>query len=188
MKKLIAILLAILLLLCGCKNEADPNSGKTGGWLLTESEIEAAKKAAGNEPESRPDEYICYISINCKTAIDYGLKAKKAYAFLPEDGVILPETKVEYTDGETVFDILARVAKSNGIHMEYSGTKGLQYIEGIYNLYEFDCGGLSGWIYSVNGWSPNYGCGQYKVERGDVLKFEYTCDLGRDLGISVNVK
>ena len=122
MKKLIAILLAILLLLCGCKNEADPDSGKTGGWLLTESEIEAAKKAAGNEPESRPDEYICYISINCKTAIDNGIKKKKAYSFLPDDGVILPETKVEYTDGETVFDVLARVAKSNGIHMEYSGT------------------------------------------------------------------
>ena len=78
------------------------------------------------------------------------------------------------------------VVKENGIHMEYTGSKGLQYIEGICNLYEFDCGSLSGWIYSVNGWSPNYGCGQYKIERGDIIKFEYTCNLGEDLGFSVN--
>ena len=111
---------------------------------------------------------------------------KQSYSFLPDDGVVLPETKMEFTDGETVFDILARVVKENGIHMEYTGSKGLQYIEGICNLYEFDCGSLSGWIYSVNGWSPNYGCGQYKIERGDIIKFEYTCNLGEDLGFSVN--
>lgn len=186
MKKALAIILTFLLLFCGCGNESEPGGGKTGGWLLTESEIEAAKSNAGNEPESRPEEYICYISISCKTAIDNGIKKKEAYAFLPDDGVILPETKVEFEDGETVFDVLARVAKENNLHMEYSGTKGLQYVEGINNLYEFDCGGLSGWIYSVNGWSPSYGCGQYKVERGDVLKFEYTCNLGEDLGLSMN--
>lgn len=29
------------------------------------------------------------------------------------------------------------------------------YIEGIGNLYEFDCGNLSGWMYSVNGVWPD---------------------------------
>ena len=167
MKRLIAVLLTVLLFLCGCNSEPGQSDKKSGGWLLTESEIEEAKNFAGNEPESRPDEYICYISINCKTAIDSGIKNKQSYSFLPDDGVVLPETKMEFTDGETVFDILARV-------------------EGICNLYEFDCGSLSGWIYSVNGWSPNYGCGQYKIERGDIIKFEYTCNLGEDLGFSVN--
>ena len=186
MKRIIAVLLTVLLFLCGCNSEPGQSDKKSGGWLLTESEIEEAKNFAGNEPESRPDEYICYISINCKTAIDSGIKNKQSYSFIPDDGVILPETKMEFTDGETVFDILARVVKENGIHMEYTGSKGLQYIEGICNLYEFDCGSLSGWIYSVNGWSPNYGCGQYKIERGDIIKFEYTCNLGEDLGFSVN--
>ena len=43
------------------------------------------------------------------------------------------------------------------------------YIEGINNLYEFDCGEQSGWMYSVNGWFPNYGCSRYQLKDGDVV-------------------
>lgn len=38
------------------------------------------------------------------------------------------------------------------------------YIEGINNLYEFDCGSLSGWMYKVNEWFPNYGCSRYVLK------------------------
>ena len=55
------------------------------------------------------------------------------------------------------------------------------YIEGIHNLYEFDCGQLSGWIYKVNGWSPNYGCSRYDLADGDVIEWQYTCNLGIDI-------
>ena len=33
----------------------------------------------------------------------------------------------------------------------------------------------------MNGWYPNYGCGQYVVKSGDVIEWNYTCDLGCDL-------
>ena len=56
------------------------------------------------------------------------------------------------------------------------------YVEGINNLYEFDVGSLSGWMYNVNGWYPNYGCSRYQVKDGDVVEWRYTCDLGYDLG------
>ena len=56
------------------------------------------------------------------------------------------------------------------------------YIEGIGNLYEFDCGAESGWMYAVNGWFPNYGCSQYALQDGDTVTWVYTCDLGRDVG------
>ena len=55
-------------------------------------------------------------------------------------------------------------------------------VEGIHNLYEFDVGSLSGWMYSVNGWFPNYGCSRYALQNGDVVKWVYTCDLGYDIG------
>ena len=38
------------------------------------------------------------------------------------------------------------------------------------------------WMYCVNDWYPNYGCGQYVVKNGDVIEWNYTCDLGKDLG------
>ena len=56
------------------------------------------------------------------------------------------------------------------------------YIEGIGNLYEFDCGELSGWMYQVNGWFPNYGCSRYQLKEGDQVQWVYTCDLGADVG------
>ena len=56
------------------------------------------------------------------------------------------------------------------------------YIEGIYNLYEFDVGDGSGWMYKVNDWFPNYGCSRYQVQQGDVICWVYTCDLGYDVG------
>ncbi len=56
------------------------------------------------------------------------------------------------------------------------------YIEGIHNLYEFDCGELSGWMYKVNDWFPNYGCSRYQLKDGDVICWEYTCNLGIDVG------
>lgn len=55
-------------------------------------------------------------------------------------------TEVEFTEGESVHDVLQRVCKEAGIQMESSFTPAYNsaYVEGINNLYEFDCGELSG--------------------------------------------
>ena len=83
-----------------------------------------------------------------------------------------------------MFDILLRVCKDNNIHTEYSWTPiyNSSYIEGIGNIYEFDCGELSGWMYKVNDWYPNYGSSRYVVKNNDVIEWNYTLNSGRDLG------
>lgn len=126
------------------------------------------------------------ISISCKTAINSGLNSTAGFTHLPSDGMILYTTKVEINEGDTVFNILQRITKQNGIHMEYTGSGSTIYIEGINNLYEFDGGQNSGWMYSVNGWYPNYGCGSYTVKANDVIQWNYTLDLGNDLGAGRN--
>ena len=55
------------------------------------------------------------------------------------------------------------------------------YIEGIANLYEFDCGSASGWVYTVNGEQPGVGCSDYAVHDGDTVIWHYTCALGNDI-------
>lgn len=37
-------------------------------------------------------------------------------------------------------------------------------------------------MYKVNDWFPNYGCSRYQLQNGDVVEWEYTCELGKDIG------
>lgn len=125
------------------------------------------------------------LSINCATILDNMDKFDMdKIDVLPVDGVIMPSSQVTFYPGESVYDLLQRETRNRGIHMEASFTPAFNsaYIEGINNLYEFDCGELSGWMYKVNGWFPNYGVSRYAVKEGDVIEFVYTCDLGRDVG------
>lgn len=103
---------------------------------------------------------------------------------LPSDGVIYAKQTVTFYEGESVFDVLLREMKKNKIHLEFVMTPiyNSHYIEGINNLYEFDCGELSGWMYKVNDWFPNYGASRYQLQSGDEIEWMYTCDLGRDIG------
>ena len=129
--------------------------------------------------------YTCTFSIECSTILNNlkDLDPDKR-ELVPVGGVILAPTKVTFYEGESVFDVLQRVCKEKGIHMESSWTPiyNSAYIEGIHNLYEFDCGELSGWMYRVNGWYPNYGCSRYQLVDGEVVEWRYTCDLGNDVG------
>ena len=129
--------------------------------------------------------YTCTFSIECSTIINNlsDLDPDKR-ELVPSNGVILAPTKVTFYEGESVFDVLQRVCKEKGIHLESSWTPiyNSAYIEGIHNLYEFDCGELSGWMYRVNGWYPNYGCSRYQLADGEKVEFRYTCDLGKDVG------
>ncbi len=103
---------------------------------------------------------------------------------LPKDGIIFKAREVTFYEGESVFDVLLREMKKAKIHMEFEMTPvyNSNYIEGINNIYEFDCGELSGWMYKVNSWFPNYGSSRYLLQDGDVIEWVYTCDLGRDVG------
>ena len=128
----------------------------------------------------------CTITIVCPTIFDNlnSLNAEKA-PFVPKDGTILPSTKVTFTEGETVFDVLRRVCDAAQLQIEYSYTPLYEsyYVEGINHLYEFDCGPESGWMYKVNDWFPNYGCSAYTLKDGDDIVWCYTCTgLGADVG------
>ena len=50
------------------------------------------------------------------------------------------------------------------------------------NLYEFDFGELSGWMYKGNDWFLNYGYSRYQLKAGDRAEWVYTCDLDFDVG------
>ena len=128
----------------------------------------------------------CTLEIRCDTLLKNLDKLSSGKAELvPEDGILLEKTTVSFECGDSVFDVLRRCLREQNVHFEYVDAKayGSIYIEGIGNLYEFDCGEQSGWLYFVNGISPGLGCSGYTVANGDEIVFAYTCDMGADLGV-----
>ena len=127
----------------------------------------------------------CTLEIRCDVLLDHLDQMTEAKADLvPEDGTLLAATEVEFSGGDSVFDVFRQVLREQKLHFEYIDATAYDsvYIEGIGNLYEYDCGPQSGWMYSVNGIYPGLGCSAYTLADGDVIVFRYTCDLGADLG------
>ncbi|MBQ8525639.1 MAG: DUF4430 domain-containing protein [Clostridia bacterium] len=129
--------------------------------------------------------YTCTLSVRCDTILaNIARLDREKTELVPDNGVIYEEQTVTFYEGESVFNVLVREMKKNKIHMEFVNTPiyNSAYIEGIGNLYEYDCGELSGWMYRVNGWFPNYGCSRYQLKNGDRIEWIYTCELGMDIG------
>lgn len=168
-------------------SEASTDSGQDWNEKEKEQKTDASKQN-GKEEADKPSgnkENVCTISIECFTILDHMEElAKEKQEFVPEDGYILAPVQVEYQEGETAFDLLQRICKERKIAMEatVSPVYHSAYIEGIHQLYEFDCGELSGWMFQINGWFPNYSSSQYTISEGDEIRFLYTCDLGKDVG------
>ena len=148
-------------------------------------EAVTAQQSANAQQHSENTAKTCTFSVSCATILDnIDNFDKNKLSLLPADGVIFAPKTVTFEEGESVFDVLLREMRENNIHMEFSKVPAYNsvYIEGINNIYEFDCGELSGWEYRVNGEHPRYGCDMYKLKDGDVVEWLYTCDLGRDIG------
>ena len=166
--------------------EADKSTDTTGGQdSPTTTPSDTTKPDETTKPAEKPT-YACTIEIRCDTILNNKKDLRPGLdVYVPDSGTILPATTVTFTEGETVFDVLKRICDERSIQIEYSFTPmyGSYYVEGINNLYEFDCGQQSGWMYKVNGWFPNYGCSSYKLEAGDTIVWAYTCKgLGTDVG------
>ncbi len=90
----------------------------------------------------------------------------------PKDrGTILSPTTVSFKDGDTIYDILMQAAKNKVVAR---GSGATVYVEGIYNIFEFDYGVKSGWVFKQNGASITKSIGVIKVKDGDRIECFYT--------------
>ncbi|MDR3305650.1 MAG: DUF4430 domain-containing protein [Clostridiales Family XIII bacterium] len=175
----------------GAGNGETP-AGAGGG--IQPGTADSASGQPGQSGEPAPSQTAsvkttCTVLVECSTILNNLDRLKPGYEqILPKDAVIMGTKSVEFTEGETVFDVLLRAARDGGIPMSSAGSAaaGTIYIEGIGGFFEFDCGPLSGWRYSVNGSYPGYGCSKYALKNGDRVEWHYTCDLGADLGAAVD--
>lgn len=140
------------------------------------TDIRSVEDFYGNSDKSKDDAVgRVTITIRCDTVSDKGKE------HIPDDGVILPLTEIEISDGDTVFDVLSAAASENELHLETNGSGKGVYVEGIANIYEFDFGDLSGWVYRVNGEKMSVSCGEKELCDGDRIEWLYSCALGEDI-------
>lgn len=153
--------------------------------LTEKANQSGAGSSADGKINTSKAELTCTVEIRCDTILDNMenlTEGKNSY--VPANGTILATSTLTFEEGETAFDVLKRACELADIQLEYAWTPVYDsyYIEGINQLYEFDCGNQSGWVYKVNGCSPNYGSSAYTLKNGDAVVWAYTCaGLGSDV-------
>lgn len=168
---------------------AASSAAQSGPASSSQADVSAKPDESASPGPSEAPVLTCTLSIRCDTVLDHldWLSPDKT-ELIPADGILLAAAQVSVQEGETVFDLLQRQTRTAGIQMEATFTPGYgsSYVEGIANLYEFDCGQQSGWTYLVNGVQPGYGSSQYTLSDGDVVEWIYSCNLGKDVGAGWN--
>ncbi|MDL2274166.1 DUF4430 domain-containing protein, partial [Oscillospiraceae bacterium OttesenSCG-928-G22] len=146
-----------------------PSTRPSGTPRPSGAPVVASPSAPPNDTAADGGAFTCTLSVRCDTILNNtdALNPDKA-DLVPADGAIFAAATVTFYEGESVFHVLQREMKQAKIHMEFVNTPiySSAYIEGIANLYEFDCGELSGWMYKVNGEFPSTGCSRHTLSEG----------------------
>ena len=153
-KALVLILILAILFVCGCQSK------KINVYNITDLAHDE------NGRVEVPKGSIC-LSI-------YGKDGEK----------IISEKFVDsdYKKNISVADLSKDICRQLNIPIVFSGVGTMVYCQGINNLFEFDNGAESGWLYSVNGEFQSVSCGAYILKDGDYVEWRYTLDLGKDVG------
>ena len=158
--------------------------------------VTVTERPKEDEEENKFDlensEIAGYVTISFE---DNGIRVEgeKGLKFPVPLGTIIKPTKVPYKAGENIAQVTKRLLDHLEIGMKYSGTlESGFYLGAITNfevdgtpyasMAEFDAGVGSGWMITQNGIFINQGASEFKVHDGDILNWQYTCQLGADIG------
>ncbi|WP_139489498.1 S-layer homology domain-containing protein [Brevibacillus dissolubilis] len=98
---------------------------------------------------------------------------------------LVARTQQSMSKGSSVYDLLTTVLTQKKIDYEVIDPEEDRrdvYIKSIDGLTEFEHGPGSGWVYKVNGKSPQMPVDRYLLETGDKVEFLYTMDFGKSEG------
>jgi len=151
----------------------------TGGSSLTEWDIPY-------------DEIKGYVNISF-TDNGKRVQGESNVAYPKALGTIISSTRAPFTDGDTIADVTLRLLDNLGYTYQHTGTtkkgfylgsiggfthKGISYD----SFGEFDAGSGSGWMITYNKKFIECGASDFEVKNGDTIKWQYTCQLGKDIG------
>jgi hypothetical protein len=133
---------------------------------------------SGTESMVSGDYITVTVSVRCDAILDGVDGDETLDDYIPEDGIILPETEISVPAGASAYDVLVSASRKYRLHIDTNSIGSVTYISGINYIYEGDYGDLSGWMFRVDGKIPSVGCGDYTVSDGEHIEWFYTLDFG----------
>ena len=182
-----AIVLSIVMISCGTDDVKSADSLKGSTILETDENGETVVVATGNDgetivfqtdksgniKESRKSETKAKSQTQKSTAAaESATQAQQTTAqatqaqkvcYITIEGYCSSKA-VTLQGGDTVYSVLTR---SGAVVSAENSQYGI-YVNGINGRF---ASGSSGWMYSVNGYTPNVGCGSYSVSSGDNIRW-----------------
>ena len=138
----------------GGSSSSDGSSSGGGSATGGGSASNSGSASAGNQDGSQQPGYVTVTVSVTSSAVGNPVSSGGTFTF---------------NEGATVYDALCALGLSVNAHGSSYGT----YVAAIGGLAEKEHGGTSGWMYSVNGVTPNTACSNYVLSNGDSVVWYY---------------
>ena len=138
----------------GGSSSSDGSSSSAGSATGGGSASNSGGASAGNQDGSQESGYITVTVSVTSSAVGNPVSSGGTFTF---------------NEGATVYDALCALGLSVNAHGSPYGT----YVAAIGGLAEKEHGGTSGWMYSVNGATPDKACSSYVLSNGDSVVWYY---------------
>ena len=135
-------------------NSSDGSSSAGASATGGGSASNGGSASAGNQSGSQQPGYVTVTVSVTSSAVGNPVSSGGTFTF---------------NEGATVYDALCALGLSVNAHGSSYGT----YVAAIGGLAEKEHGGTSGWMYSVNGVTPNTACSNYVLSNGDNVVWYY---------------
>lgn len=134
----------------GGSSSSSASGSASGGGSASNS----GGASAGNQDGSQQPGYVTVTVSVTSSAVGNPVSSSGTFTF---------------NKGATVYDALCAL----GLSVNARGTSYGTYVAAIGGLAEKEHGGTSGWMYSVNGATPNTACSNYVLSNGDTAVWYY---------------
>ncbi|MED9951542.1 MAG: DUF4430 domain-containing protein [Collinsella sp.] len=138
----------------GGSGASDGSSSGGGSTTGGGSASNGGGASAGNQGGSQQPSYVTVTVSVTSSAVGNPVSSGGTFTF---------------NEGATVYDALCALGLSVNAHGSSYGT----YVAAIGGLAEKEHGATSGWMYSVNGVTPNTACSNYVLSNGDRVVWYY---------------
>lgn len=138
----------------GGSSSSDGSSSGGGSVSGGGSASNSGNASAGNQGGSQQSGYVTVTVAVTSSAVGNPVSSGGTFTF---------------NEGATAYDALCALGLSVNAHGSSYGT----YVAAIGGLAEKEHGGTSGWMYSVNGATPDKACSNYVLSNGDSVVWYY---------------